>query len=93
MRSLAERVAYLRRVAGLGQREADRLAGLHRGQSGEFERGTRENPRRDSLVKLGALYGAPLTWLLTGQGSAPAQRTVKRCVNSAREAHAKAVAA
>jgi transcriptional regulator with XRE-family HTH domain len=93
MRLLSERVAYLRRVAGLGQREADRLAGLHRGQSGEFERGTRENPRKDSLVKLGALYGAPLAWLLTGEGRAPGARTIKRSVDVARAEHAKAVAA
>lgn len=93
MRLLSERVAYLRRVAGLGQREADRLAGLHRGQSGEFERGTRANPRRDSLVKLGALYGAPLAWLLTGEGKAPGARTIKRSVDVARAEHAKAVAA
>lgn len=89
---MAERVAYLRTTAGLGQREADRLAGLHRGQSGEFERGTRENPRRDSLVKLGALYGAPLAWLLTGTGKAPGPRTIKRSVEAARAVASKEAA-
>jgi transcriptional regulator with XRE-family HTH domain len=83
MDTLATRAEYLRRTAGLGVREADRLAGTHRGQCAQIERGHRENPRRDALVKIAALYGARLDWLLTGEGKAPSERSIKRAVAAA----------
>lgn len=80
MRTLAERVAYLRACAGLGCREADRLAGTHRGFSSEVEHGHRLSPKTESLVKLAELYGAPKGWLIAGDGKAPSPRVVKRAV-------------
>jgi hypothetical protein len=91
MRTLAERVAYLRRCAGIGCREADRLAGTHRGFSAEVENGNRLNPKVGSVGMLAELYGAPKGWLLTGDGKAPSKRSVARAVETARVA--KAVAA
>lgn len=80
MRTLAERVAYLRECAAIGCREADRLAGTHRGFSAEVENGKRLNPRTDSLARLAELYGATKGWLITGDGRAPSARAVRRAV-------------
>jgi hypothetical protein len=90
MRTLAERLAYLRACAGIGCREADRLAGTHRGFSAEVENGKRLSPRADSLGLLAELYGAKKGWLVAGEGKPPSKRAVQRAVGArtAREAAA-----
>jgi len=91
MRTLAERLAYLRRCAEIGCREADRLAGTHRGFSAEVENGKRLNPKVESLGLLAELYGSPKGWLIAGEGKAPSKRAIARAIETARVA--KAVAA
>lgn len=93
MRTLAERVAYLRKCAGIGRREADRLAGTHRGFSAEVENGKRLNPKVESIGLLAELYGTTTGWLLAGEGRPPSKRSVAQAVETTKVAKDAEVAA
>jgi len=76
MDTLAKRVRYLRESAGIGQREADRLAGIVRGFSGSLEREEVAEPTASRLAALAGVYGVAVEWLLTGKGETPSPRAV-----------------
>lgn len=76
MDTLAQRARLLREYAGIGQREADRLAGTHRGFTGEIERGGRVNPRAGGVSKLARLYGVTVEFLISGDGETPSKDNV-----------------
>lgn len=80
MTTLATRARLLREYAGIGQREADRLADVTRGLSGSIEREEVESPRAEALLSLSALYGVSIEWLLSGKGEEPDRRAVARAV-------------
>lgn len=62
------RVAALRNlVPGLAMRELDSLAGLHAGHCWQIERGNRENPTRDTVRPLAAVFGVTSGFLLEGE--------------------------
>ncbi len=63
---LGERIAALRRRAGISQKElADRL-GVSASAIGMYEQGRRE-PSADRLVEMAELFGVSTDYLLTGQ--------------------------
>jgi transcriptional regulator with XRE-family HTH domain len=90
MDTLSQRARLLREHAGIGQREADRRAGVWRGLSGAIERGEVKVPDAVSLLALCTLYGVSLEWLLKGKGDAPDARAVAiaaaNCLADSREA-------
>lgn len=93
MDTLAKRAAYLRDCARIGQREADRLAGVGRGWTGGVERGERRDPRGDYLDKIARLYGVKIEWLLRGEGRQPSERAVRTAVATRKAAAGAGVAA
>ena len=62
------RVAALRRIVpDLSMRELDALAGLHPGHCWQIERGNRENPTRDTVRPLAAVFGVTAGFLIEGE--------------------------
>lgn len=62
------RVTALRRlVPDLAMRELDALAGLHAGHCWQIERGNRENPTRDTVRPLAAVFGVTAGFLIEGE--------------------------
>lgn len=82
--SLSVRLRELRQIAEITQREADRLAGIHRGHVWQLEDGGRDNPTTHTLLALARLYGTSLDWLATGEGTAPTPSEVRAAVARAR---------
>ncbi len=82
--SLSARLRALRDVAGITQREADRLAGVHRGHVWQIEEGGRTNPTVQTLSAFAALFGVSLDWLAVGRGDAPSADAVRAAVELAR---------
>lgn len=60
------RLKLAREMAGLKQGEAAEALGLDQGSISEWETGKVE-PSPGALVKLAALYGVSIDWLLTGE--------------------------
>ena len=83
--SLSARLRALRDVAGITQREADRLAGVHRGHVWQIEEGGRTNPTVQTLSAFAALFGVSLDWLAAGRGEPPMDDAVRAAVALARE--------
>jgi SOS-response transcriptional repressor LexA len=65
---IAERFAHIRARQGLSKKAFAESLGIHPVVAGDIELGKRE-PSREVLVRLAEVYGADITWLLTG-GSA-----------------------
>ena len=70
--TFGSRVNLLRRyVPDLSLREVDRLAGLREGRTQQFVVGSRVEPRRETAVKIAAVFGVSWVWLLEGAGKPP----------------------
>lgn len=65
---LGERIRDVRTELGLSQRELAAKASVSPGQVGHLEKGTRDNPERDTAVKIADALGVAVEWLLTGHG-------------------------
>ena len=83
-KTLRERVRWLRELVGLGQRAADRLAGLQQGSHGRVESGRSVSPRLLTLEPIAGLYGVTVDWLGRG-GERPTNQEIARAVAAARE--------
>lgn len=74
----------LRTKAGLGMAELARLAGLKSpSHIGLIERGEREGIAVQTAMALSRTLGAPLEWLVEGQGDEPSEDAVRRAVERA----------
>lgn len=65
---LGDRIREARGEHGLSQRDLAAKAGVSAGQVGHLEKGTRDNPERDTAVKIADALGVAVEWLLTGYG-------------------------
>lgn len=71
MRTVADRLKYLRGLAGLTQDGLSALAGVSRGAVGNWERGG--GIARDSAQVVAAALDVSLDWLLEGRGEPPTE--------------------
>ena len=63
---LGERIREARAAKGLSQRELAVKAGVSAGQIGHLEKGSRDNPERETSVAIAAALEVGVEWLLTG---------------------------
>lgn len=84
MDTTAKRAHYLRLAGGLLYSEADRLAGLTRGQSWQTEHRSGE-ASVPVLRALSELYGATVGWIGNAEGKPPSVSAIKRAVTAARD--------
>jgi len=66
MKTIAERVRWLRKKRGLTQAEVDKIAGLSFGHTGAIERGRRKSPNVETLRKIAKSLGVGVVWLIEG---------------------------
>jgi len=84
---LGQRLMDARKLADdLSARELDRLAGVAEGYASMIEAGTRTNVAVRVAVGYARVLGLSIDYLVTGAGSPPSARAVKRSVAAAREA-------
>lgn len=81
MKSVAERVKFVRSLTGLSSNRLSSIAGLHRSTVRVLERGERKTGAASTLIALARVTGAPPDWLMTGMGSAPTRQSVKRAIS------------
>lgn len=80
-----ERLAALRRIAGLGTLETDQLAGLSRGYTGRIESSAgRKNISLDTLRAICGVFGCSVGYLVDGEGKPPSEAQIKKAVAKAR---------
>ena len=88
--SIGERLRWLRAVAGITAREADRLADKAEGHVSLIE----SPERRDAAVKTDTatayadVFGVSLDWLVNGRGNPPRARAVRDAVATAQRTKA-----
>jgi transcriptional regulator with XRE-family HTH domain len=76
---MGERLREAREMAGLKQRELDRLASLCGGHVWQIESGRRDrNPTLSTLDRLATALGLRLDWLVHGKGPPPKPDEVAR---------------
>lgn len=90
--NVGSRLRWLRHVAGVSQRDADRIAGRAVGHVGMIE--TRGNSELSARVArdLAAAFGTTVDWLLDGIGDPPTAEQVRAAVERARADQAARVA-
>lgn len=79
------RCAHLRRMAGLSQRKASRLAGLSESTVRHQETMFVSSPSNETLMGLAQLFDVTTDYLLTGRGEDPSEEHVKAAVARAEE--------
>jgi hypothetical protein len=84
--TLAERLRYLRRVAHMGARELDRLAGLQQGHTYQLESRQSGCERLEARTVHGIadVFGVSMEWLFLGRGRAPTRDAIRLPVARAR---------
>lgn len=80
----AERVRYLRDLAGLSQRMLSLLAGLHERHIGVLELRNR-NLSAKHLIAVAKVLGASERWIVLGEGETPTADAVRVSVDEHRE--------
>jgi len=80
------RIKAARELAGISTRDCDRLAGLKQGVCWSVENSESGNYELRTLVKLTAVLGLSLDFVVLGAGKAPSERRIKAAVAAAREA-------
>ena len=83
MDTLPSRVRHARGVAGISQRELDRLAGLCQGHTRRIESERGANITVDTARALARVLGVPLGWIVDG-GVVPLDRCIRAAVEAAR---------
>lgn len=66
MKTIAERVRWLRKRKGFTQAEVDKIADLSSGHTGAIERGRREQPSATTLTKIARAFSVDVGWLISG---------------------------
>jgi transcriptional regulator with XRE-family HTH domain len=84
LRSVADRVRYLRELAGVKAHALSLYAGLAQGHVGMIERGRVAEPTRDTLEAIGRATGASWLWLLAGEGDPPTRDEVRSALERIR---------
>lgn len=69
--AVGERIARLRELTGLSQRDMSELAGLTEQHVRLLEIGERRSPSVETIVRLAHAYDTSLEWLATGDGDEP----------------------
>ena len=92
LNSFSARLSRLRRVAGLSQRELDRLAGITEGHSNALERDPRHGVTAAIVTRLAAVFGVTIDWLYCGKGPTPSDSDIMRAVQRTRRRLASGVA-
>ncbi len=84
--TLAERLRYLRKVAHMGARELDRLAGLREGHVYQLESRESGCERLEArtVQAVADVFGVKMEWLFSGRGRAPARDAIRLPVARAR---------
>lgn len=80
------RLQQAREMAGLGQHELERLAGLCVGHVWQLEKGHGKNPTLSTLEKVRGTLGLRLDWLVHGIGQPPEKADVLEAVARAARA-------
>lgn len=68
MKSLAERVSFARRRAGLTQAQLAKRAGVTRAGAGQWETGVTQSLSADVAIKVASALGVRIEWLVYGSG-------------------------
>lgn len=68
MKTLAEKVTYLRTSKGWTQGELAAAVGVSQGSIGNIESGIRENPRAATVLGIAKAFGVDPGWLQSGEG-------------------------
>jgi transcriptional regulator with XRE-family HTH domain len=76
MKTVADRVKWLREQAGISQRELCRLAGTNENQISLIERGLRNNIEIETAEAIADVFGVTLDWLMRGRGKIPSASEV-----------------
>lgn len=89
MSDVIERLVALRKAAGVGNRELDRLAGITEGHSWLIEHrkkpATTNNLSANTLAKLADALGCSLDYLASGKGEPPTDDEIAAAVGRCRE--------
>lgn len=84
LRTLDERMRWLRRCANLSQRAVDRAAGVRRGVAWALEN-EGDSHSMEMLDPVAKLFDVSLDWLLRGVGTVPSPRAIAVGVASRRK--------
>ena len=84
---LGDRMRWARSAAGISARGLDQKAGLRPVHVASIEAGRRPNIESRTAMKITAVLGVSLDWLLAGVGERPSPEAVKASV-AARDADA-----
>jgi transcriptional regulator with XRE-family HTH domain len=83
VRSLPERLRFLRTTAGITYSSVDELAGLRRGHARVVETGKRPYIEAHTVAALADVFGVTMDWLFRGLGDAPTDASVRDAVAKA----------
>lgn len=93
LRTFGDRVRWARLVAGIPQRELDRLAGHSEGFTGIIEARHSSVVQTDTVERYASALGIAASWLAFEEGPAPDEAGLRALGERTREAKAAAKAA
>ena len=86
MNTLAERLRWARRTAGISKRGLCDVAGLDPSHVRAIETGDRgKRLSADTALNLGRALGCTVEWLINGEGAPPSPEAVRAAVARARD--------
>lgn len=84
MKTVAERLAWARRIAGLSQRRLSSLAGLSTRHVCSLEGGELQGHMREDTAKaLARVLGTSASWLAFGEGKRPTEDQIRAAAAAA----------
>ena len=82
--TLTDRLKHCRELAGLSNRELDRLAQMTESHSSMLEKSERPNPKLSTLERICSVFGCSIDWLAKGEGQGPTDAEILSAVDAAR---------